>query len=329
MSKVSVITINYNGSQFLERCINSIINQFYDNWEHIIIDCGSTDDSLNKLKLLSHSKLIVKEIGFCSVSDGRNFAIDHASGHFCAILDVDDVALPNRLSDQINLFKLNKNLTCVGGSFYAVIKRVGFWRNLILSNYKLVNMPSHNHELVSMLNVGLNPIVHSALMFDKSVFYSIGQYRTSMEKSEDFDLVLRFSKVGCLGSATVPISELYFGVPNSHTVRHRPKGMGPLHFVFIALLENSDFAPKIVTNVDIICFMEKVPESILSGLQSKLILSFIFGKQKLSPKIRRIYLIVLFRNCLFFISLLTNSTFRYINNLQGLSKLIKDFSTRN
>ncbi len=321
--RISIITINYNGAPFIERCIKSILGQSYDNWEHIIVDCGSTDNSLAKLRLLTHSKLIIKENDFCSVSEGRNLAISYSTGHLCAILDIDDFALPNRLLDQVNLFKNDRNLICVGGDFHANINRNGFFKKLFFSKSKLFEMPSSHREMVTMLNLGLNPIVHSTLMFDKSAFDAIKGYRNSMEKSEDFDLVLRFSRVGKLGSSPTPVSELYFGVPNSHTVRHKPQGMGPLHFVFLSLIENLDYPKKNISHTDILLFLVRLPENVLSGLQSKLILSILLEKVKLSRHAKRIFYRFFFRNLLSFFSVVNDGKFKKINNLQEIATIVE------
>jgi glycosyltransferase involved in cell wall biosynthesis len=319
---ISVITINYNGSQFIERCINSVLMQIYDNWEHIILDCGSSDDSLSRLRSLSHPRLIIKETNSCSVSDGRNLAISYAKGNLCAILDIDDIALPNRLLHQANLFKRDPSLVCVGGNFNAIIYRNNLFKKFLLSNNKYFVMPSLQHEVTSMLNIGLNPIVHSTLMFAKPSFFRVGGYRKCMEKSEDFDLVLRLSRVGKLASSSSPVSELYFGVPNSHTVRHRPHGMGPLHFVFLSLIDNLvSISPKI-SHEDTLSFLVKFPEKIIAGFQCKLILRTLFGHEKLSWDIKKIFITLLVRNSFYLLAVFGHRSFWGINSLESLAQTI-------
>ena len=95
---------------------SSVLNQSFDSWEHIIIDCGSTDNSRKVLESLKHPRLRVIHEEFCGVARARNRAIQQARGEFCAILDADDRALPDRLRLQVELLRKDKALVAVGGN---------------------------------------------------------------------------------------------------------------------------------------------------------------------------------------------------------------------
>lgn len=86
---VSIITPVYNGEKYIERCIKSVINQSYDNIEHIIINDGSTDRTLNICrKYKKQIKLVTKENE--GVSLARNFALNEARGKYVLFVDADD-----------------------------------------------------------------------------------------------------------------------------------------------------------------------------------------------------------------------------------------------
>ena len=82
--KVSIIVPVYNGEKYLERCLESIINQTYKNIEIICINDGSTDESKNILKQyqLKDNRIIVKNIQNGGVSRARNIGIRKATGDF-------------------------------------------------------------------------------------------------------------------------------------------------------------------------------------------------------------------------------------------------------
>ena len=173
-------------------------------------------------------------------------------------------------------------------------------------------------------NVGLNPIAHSTLMFTRSSFNSIGAYRAKIEKSEDFDLVLRLSRVGQLASVNLPVGELYFGVPGSHTVRHQPKGMGSLHFVFLSLIDNYYDLNKIDSSVDIQLFLEKLTEENLFALQTKLVFMEFFREFHLSWIIKKIFFYIISKNIFHVIRNFNTILFGKSKDLKSLIKFIEN-----
>lgn len=102
--KISVIVPCYNQSQFLDQCIESLVEQSYKNWECIIINDGSTDLSENlALKWQtadSRIKYFRKENG--GLSSARNYGLSHASGNYIQFLDCDDFLDQNKFSKSIN-----------------------------------------------------------------------------------------------------------------------------------------------------------------------------------------------------------------------------------
>lgn len=88
--KVSVIVPLYNGENYIEKCIESVLCQSYKNLELIIVNDGSTDNSGERVKAFSDSRImyLCKENGGCS--SARNVGLDHASGEYCVFVDADD-----------------------------------------------------------------------------------------------------------------------------------------------------------------------------------------------------------------------------------------------
>lgn len=127
--KVSVIIPVYNGSKFLDRSIGSVKAQTYTNWELVLVDDASTDDSPSVIesykKELGDKVIAVRNPANSGISYSRNAGIKASDGAFIAILDQDDEWLPKKLEKQVQKFKENPSLGlvyCNNGS-----KRDGEW----------------------------------------------------------------------------------------------------------------------------------------------------------------------------------------------------------
>ena len=236
---VSVITSNYNGAGYLPDCVSSVLNQSFDSWEHIIIDCGSTDNSRKVLESLKHPRLRVIHEEFCGVARARNRAIQQARGEFCAILDADDRALPDRLRLQVELLRKDKALVAVGGNAQRICSSHRRWKSIFRRHQWTTRYPLGHEAIMLFLRSTLSPILHSTLTFRKTIFQEMGGYREDMEKAEDFDLVLRLGLHGRLGGVHQRVGILRFGAADSHTTRHQPQGRDVHYYAVLALLFNT------------------------------------------------------------------------------------------
>ena len=101
---VSIITPSYNSESFIEACINSVIAQSYTNWELIIVDDCSIDNTKEIIEKLSLSEKRIKPVFLeknVGPANARNIALELARGRFIAFLDSDDLWLPLKIQKQI------------------------------------------------------------------------------------------------------------------------------------------------------------------------------------------------------------------------------------
>lgn len=102
--KVSIIMPNYNCEKFLEETINSVLNQTYYDWELLIVDDCSTDDSVEIIRKYIEQddriKLFINEKN-SGAAASRNWALREATGRWIAFLDSDDLWLPEKLEKQL------------------------------------------------------------------------------------------------------------------------------------------------------------------------------------------------------------------------------------
>ena len=114
---ISVIMSVYNGEKYLVQAIDSILNQTYQNFEFIIIDDCSTDNSSHILqeyaKKDSRIKIIKKEknIGIKGFIENLNLGISIAKGKYIARMDADDISLPERFQKQVNFLEKNSDFS--------------------------------------------------------------------------------------------------------------------------------------------------------------------------------------------------------------------------
>jgi glycosyltransferase involved in cell wall biosynthesis len=118
---VSVIIIVFNGRAFLREAIDSVLAQTFDDYELLIVDDGSTDDTLaiaeeaarerpERIAVLRHPGGVNR-----GMSATRNLGVSHAKGEFVAFLDADDVWLPHKLAEQVDLMRHNPSAGLVYG----------------------------------------------------------------------------------------------------------------------------------------------------------------------------------------------------------------------
>ncbi len=124
MTKVSIITPSYNSSKYVEECINSVINQTFSDWEHILIDDCSKDGSVEIIKKYvkeDHRFKLIQLDKNSGAGIARNRGIELSSGRFVAFLDCDDYWHSQKLEKQIE-FMINNNYAFTYTDYYIINK---------------------------------------------------------------------------------------------------------------------------------------------------------------------------------------------------------------
>ena len=115
MPKITVFIPAYNTAQYISDAINSILSQTYTDFELLIIDDGSTDETNQIISSYSDSRIrLIKNRENRGLVYSRNLALTEARGKYLAILDSDDVAHENRLEIQLKEFENRPNLALLG-----------------------------------------------------------------------------------------------------------------------------------------------------------------------------------------------------------------------
>lgn len=183
---ISILMPVYNVEQnWLEKCIQSVQNQFYPNWELCMADDCSTDESVRPtLEKYAKSDERIKVV-FRSenghISRATNSALEIATGEFVALLDNDDELAPIAFYEVVKALNENPELDLI----YSDEDKIDMQGNRFDPAFK----PDWSPDLL----LGTNYISHLGV-YRRSIMNEIGGFRPGFEGSQDYDLVLRFTE---------------------------------------------------------------------------------------------------------------------------------------
>lgn len=188
MPKISVIMGAYNCSKTVEKAIDSILEQTYKDWEFIICDDGSTDNTWQVLKEKSagHPNIVLLKNEINSgLAATLNRCIDIASGEFLARQDADDLSLPTRFEEQISYLEGNKGISVLGAYIGLFSDKQGRWGII-----RLPESPRLSDWLMD------TAVAHASVMMRRNDVVAAGKYNPSALRVEDYDLWSRMISKG-------------------------------------------------------------------------------------------------------------------------------------
>ncbi len=188
---VSIITVCYNSEKYIEKTIQSVLNQTYDNIEYIIIDGKSTDNTVDIIKKYENQIDFWKSEEDKGISDAFNKGLRKANGEIIGILNSDDWYEKEAIQTVIDLYSKT------GKDFYVGALR--YWEN----DHCFISYPDPRYaEKITYCMPRLN---HPASFFKKDVYDEIGLFDTDMDYAMDYDFFLRATESGKKGCLTKEI----------------------------------------------------------------------------------------------------------------------------
>ena len=197
--KVSVIMSVYNEEKHLRESIESVLNQIFHDFEFIIVNDASTDSSPEIIKSYDDARIrIVNNEENIGLTKSLNKAIKKARGEYIARQDADDISLPSRFEAQLKYLEKHPKTALLGTGIYVIDDTGTIMKKRIVS-------PNPGKALFKG-----NRFFHGSLIIKKDVIDELGPYNEQFKYSQDYELVLRISRIYDTRNLTTPMYKLRF-----------------------------------------------------------------------------------------------------------------------
>ncbi len=208
---LSVVMSVFNGADLLYKTIECVVNQSYRDFEFIIINDGSTDNSLDILQKCADqdNRIIILDQHNQGLTSSLITGCERAKGKYIARQDVGDYSFPTRLEKQVNCFQSHPNLVAVFCQFQVVDEN-----GVVISQHQ-----PETDDIKSVLDYSDGDIAapshHGSAMFSKTAYFQAGGYRQEFRFAQDLDLWVRMKT---LGDIKVIDEILYQALLSSNTI---------------------------------------------------------------------------------------------------------------
>lgn len=212
---VSVLMAAYNPGRYLAEAICSVLAQTFTRFELVVLDDGSTDGTWELLQDFAVRDSRVRpfrndrNLGF-SGTRNRLFTLMNPASEYIAVLDSDDVALRDRLENQLGFLEAHPELGAVGSSII-----------IIGEDSRITGFRSYPETASAVRTSALcaNPLAHSTLFMRKSVHEQLGGYGTELSCCEDYDYLLRMLAITDI--ANLPVPQVAYRISASQWTKRR------------------------------------------------------------------------------------------------------------
>ncbi len=212
---VTVLMPAYNPGKYLPEAIESILAQTYSNFEFLIINDGSTDNTLNIINSYKDPRIRVISRENKGLIDTLNEGIDAAAGELIARMDADDICFPERLEKQVQFFLKHPDHVLVGAEANVVDKDGKFL-------FKLTPVGYTHEEIAAGVEIKC-PFNHPSVMFRKEAVIKAGYYPKSALTFEDHLLWKKMLTVGKVANMHEVLVNYRFN-PESVTIDEKWRG---------------------------------------------------------------------------------------------------------
>lgn len=193
---VSIITPAYNAEKFIKETIKSVLEQTLSDWELIVIDDGSTDDTAKIVKSFLDSRIIFTQQINAGVSSARNKGLELAKGKYITFLDADDILPPRSLEVRIKYLESNPDIELVDGNISV--------KDMDMKNDIRIYEPYYNGLLLPRL-VALDSQVffNVCYMFKREILSNV-RFKEKMTHAEDLLFYMELSNLYSVNYGFVP-----------------------------------------------------------------------------------------------------------------------------
>ena len=221
-------------SAYLKQAVESILYQTYKNFEFIILDDASTDNSWQYLKSLKDKRIkLLKNKKNLGLAKSLNRTIGKASGDYIARMDADDISLPERFEQQLHFMIKNPS-----------IDLCGTWADLINESGQIIGekkYPTKDKDIKKALN-WYSAIIHPTFMARKKVYRKLKGYNPKFDLAEDYEFLLRAKREYKM--ANIPQKLLLWRLWNKRRSRKEMEKMDRVDLrIKMEAFKRGDFGP--------------------------------------------------------------------------------------
>ncbi len=256
-AKITVLMPTYNGSKHIRTSIDSVLSQTFSDFELLIVNDGSTDNTLDIITSYNDCRIRVitneRNIG---ITKSLNRGLAKARGEYIARLDDDDVSMPERLQKQYDFLNKHTDIVLVGG-----------WAEHIDKNGDIIRVRKTPTDplVIRYELLYSNCFYHSAIMFRKQEILDIGGYNEEFKHAQDYELFSRLINNHKL--ANIPEVLIQYRM-NPNSIVSTQKSQKIVHANALATIRNLISRYQNLTDDDFDIFINaiilKKPKRILS-----------------------------------------------------------------
>ena len=205
--ELSVVMSVYNGQKYLEESITSILDQTFSDFEFIIINDGSTDQTRDIIEQFASKdkRILLIHQDNAGLAKSLNRGIKLARGKYIARHDADDVSLPERFKKQMSFLRSHQDVVLCGTWFLEENEGKGV---------KIRKYPVDDQKLRENIKY-VNYFCHPSVVFSKDAFIKAGGYDERLSTGQDFELWMRLCNYGKMSNISKVLVRKRIGLGNT------------------------------------------------------------------------------------------------------------------
>lgn len=207
-TKLSIILPAYNSEEFIRDTIESILRQTLKDFELIVVNDGSDDNTLDLIKGFEDPRIFLINKQHSGIVDSFNLGLDHAKGEYIARIDSDDIYYQNKFEIQTKFLDYHDDTVLVGTDAHYMAK------NSHISTIK-INVPQDHDKIIKNLLIKQRALIQSTIVTRKNILKQIGGYEKNFYP-EDYNLFFKLSEYGKLKNINIPLAAIRIHESYSH-----------------------------------------------------------------------------------------------------------------
>jgi len=213
--KITVLMPAYNAGKYIREAIESVLQQTHKNLELLIVNDGSTDDTVSVVLSFNDPRIALVNKEHEGIAQALNTGLRLADGHYVARFDADDICMPDRLEKQFNFLQDHPDYVLTGSDAEYILENGEY-----LFSFKCI---AHSNEEIQRNMYVYCPFIHSSVMYNKHEVIKAGGYNVHAHNFEDYLLWTALAKTGKMQNLREPLIKVRFN-PASVTIDEKWRG---------------------------------------------------------------------------------------------------------